>query len=104
MLLQYTITVFYLFEAKNQNNIIVSLTYDKYFAGSSDKEQLTYTETRLQVQQNVKEVKNINPILRVLLVIFQQGSLKADSKREEILVVYVVFRQVNTQLHHRLHH
>lgn len=65
MPLQYTITVFYLFEAKNQNNIIVSLTYDKYFAGSSDKEQLTYTETRLRDLENVKEVKNINPILRV---------------------------------------
>lgn len=37
----------------------------KYFAGSSDKEQLTYTETMLQDLENVKEVKNINPILRV---------------------------------------
>lgn len=36
-----------------------------FFAGSSDKEQLTYTETRLQDLHNVKEVKNINPIIGV---------------------------------------
>lgn len=50
---------------KTKKNIIVSLTYDKYFAESSDKEQFTYTETRLRDLENVKEVKNIHPILRV---------------------------------------
>lgn len=92
-----------MFEAKKPIRIL-SWTYDKKFAGSSDKEQLTYTEKRLQDLQNVKEVKNINPILRVITGDNQQGSLKADSQGEESLVVYVVFKQVNTQLHHLLHY
>lgn len=80
---------------KTKKNIIVSLTYMKYFAGSSDKEQLTYTETRLQDLENVKEVKTSTRSSESLLVTIQQGNLKADSKEEESLAVYVVFQQVN---------
>ena len=38
----------------------------QYFAGSSDKEQLTYTQTRLEDLGNISSgVNNIDPILRV---------------------------------------